>query len=154
MLGASSGDEQNYCYIDIVNALQQHGARPKIDMEELWRRIVFGIIISNTDDHLRNHGFLYSVGQGWVLSPAYDLNPSIAKGSFATAIDRTGSQNTLEGALRNAAAFGLSKARAKEIISEVEAAVSGWQAVARSLGIKAVNIDKMKSAFGVCPVVR
>ena len=53
-------------------------------MEELWRRIVFSIMISNTDDHLRNHGFLYSIGQGWILSPAYDLNPNITRDSFAT----------------------------------------------------------------------
>ena len=62
-------------YLEIVDALRQHGAAPKADMEALWRRLVFNILISNTDDHLRNHGFLYAGQEGWRLSPAYDLNP-------------------------------------------------------------------------------
>src|SRR5438105_15746171 len=59
----------------MVDALRQHGATPKADIEALWRRLVFNILISNTDDHLRNHGFLYMGAGGWRLSPAYDLNP-------------------------------------------------------------------------------
>jgi len=147
MIGASYGDDQNYSYIDIANSLQQYGARPKIDMEELWRRIVFSIMISNTDDHLRNHGFLYSMGQGWILSPAYDLNPNITRDSFATAIDQTSSHNTIERALCNISAFNLTEPQAKKIISEVKKAVSMWRTTAQSLGITGKNIDKMKLAF-------
>ena len=147
MLGASYGDDQNYSYVDIANSLQQYGAQPKTDMEELWRRIIFGIMISNTDDHLRNHGFLYSMGHGWVLSPAYDLNPNISRDSFVTAIDRTGSHNTIEGALRNINAFNLTEPQAVKIISEVKEAVSGWRKIAKSLGITEKNIDKIKLAF-------
>ena len=73
MLG--SKDNETRSYLEIVDALRQHGAAPKADMEALWRRIVFNILISNTDDHLRNHGFLYEGHDGWRLSPAYDLNP-------------------------------------------------------------------------------
>src|SRR5439155_10764603 len=73
MLG--SRDHQTRSYLEIVDALRQHGAAPKADMEALWRRLVFSILISNTDDHLRNHGFLYEGPDGWRLSPAYDLNP-------------------------------------------------------------------------------
>ena len=73
MLGARDNESHNY--LEIVDALRQHGATPKTDIEALWRRIVFNILISNTDDHLRNHGFLYHGSDGWRLSPAYDLNP-------------------------------------------------------------------------------
>ena len=73
MLG--SKDNETRSYLEIVDALRQHGAAPKADMEALWRRMVFNILISNTDDHLRNHGFLYEGQAGWRLSPAYDLNP-------------------------------------------------------------------------------
>ena len=73
MLG--SKDNETRSYMEIVDALRQHGAAPKADMEALWRRVVFNILISNTDDHMRNHGFLYEGPDGWRLSPAYDLNP-------------------------------------------------------------------------------
>lgn len=63
------------CYLELVDFLRQHGACPRADMRQLWRRVVFNILISNTDDHLRNHGFLHRPGAGWALSPAYDLNP-------------------------------------------------------------------------------
>jgi len=147
MLGASYGDDQNYSYVDIANSLQRYGARPKANMEELWRRMIFGIMISNTDDHLRNHGFLYSMGKGWILSPAYDLNPNISRDSFTTAIDRTGSHSTIERALQNINAFNLTEPQAIKIISEVKKAVSGWRKTAKSLGITDKNINKMKSAF-------
>ena len=71
MLGANEA----HSYKEFVDALRQYGAAPKEDMRELWRRIVFSILLSNTDDHLRNHGFLYEGPQGWRLAPAYDLNP-------------------------------------------------------------------------------
>ena len=73
MLGAR--DNETRSYLEVVDALRQHGAAPREDMEGLWRRIVFSVLISNTDDHLRNHAFLYEGQNGWRLSPAYDLNP-------------------------------------------------------------------------------
>jgi serine/threonine-protein kinase HipA len=73
MLGSRGNETRSY--MEIVDALRQHGAAPKEDTEALWRRLVFNILISNTDDHLRNHGFLYEGRDGWRLSPAYDLNP-------------------------------------------------------------------------------
>src|SRR5262245_36408572 len=71
-----SKDNETRSYMEIVDALRQHGAAPKADMEALWRRVVFNILISNTDDHMRNHGFLYDGPDGWRLSPAYDINPT------------------------------------------------------------------------------
>lgn len=73
MLGAKDNEVRSY--LEIVDALRQHGAAAKVDMEALWRQLVFNVLISNTDDHLRNHGFLYAGQEGWRLSPAYDLNP-------------------------------------------------------------------------------
>jgi serine/threonine-protein kinase HipA len=73
MLGARDGETRSY--LEIADALNQHGAAAKEDKRALWRRIVFNILISNTDDHLRNHGFLYGGPDAWRLSPAYDLNP-------------------------------------------------------------------------------
>src|ERR1019366_3413417 len=68
-------DQETRSYLEFVDVLRQHGASPKDDKRALWRRIVFSIMISNTDDHLRNHGFLYAGPAGWRLFPAYDLNP-------------------------------------------------------------------------------
>ena len=87
MLGAR--DNETRSYLELVDALRQHGAAPKEDMEALWRRMVFNVLISNTDDHLRNHAFLYEGPNGWRLSPAYDLNPvptDIKPRMLATAI--------------------------------------------------------------------
>jgi len=73
MLGAR--DNESHSYLEVVDSLRQHGASVEADLEELWRRIVFYILISNTDDHLRNLGFFYDGSEGWRLAPAYDLNP-------------------------------------------------------------------------------
>jgi len=148
MLGAAVNDGKIHSYVDMANALRQYGEQSDSDMEELWRRMVFGIMISNTDDHLRNHGFLYS-GRGWTLSPVYDLNPNTEKNTFATAIDHTGAQNTTELALRNIAAFNLSGAQAAEIVDEVRTAVAAWRKAALSLGIPKQAIDRMKPAFNL-----
>jgi serine/threonine-protein kinase HipA len=147
MLGASDKDTQRHCYVDMANILQRYGEQPDKDMKELWRRIVFGVMISNTDDHLRNHGFLYSAGCGWSLSPAYDLNPNTDRTMFATPIDSTGTQNTIDLALKNIDAFNISKAEAKEILDEIQTAVSSWQKTAKSLDITRHNIERMKPAF-------
>jgi serine/threonine protein kinase HipA of HipAB toxin-antitoxin module len=76
MLGAS--DNEMHSYLEIAYAISQHGAQPNKDLAELWKRIVFNVLISNTDDHLRNHGFLYEHQKGWKLSPVYDINQTPA----------------------------------------------------------------------------
>ena len=73
MLGAN--DNEMRSYLEIADALRRYGAAAKEDLAQLWRRIVFNVLVSNTDDHLRNHAFLYGGHEGWRLSPAYDLNP-------------------------------------------------------------------------------
>ena len=146
MLGASDNDGLVHCFTEIAEMLIQYGAQPDKDLEELWRRIIFGIMISNTDNHLRNHGFLF-FNNGWTLSPAYDLNPNIEKSDFSVSIDETGTESTIERALKTARDFRLSDVRAKSILNEVKTAVADWRKVAKSLGLSERNIETMESAF-------
>jgi serine/threonine-protein kinase HipA len=148
MLGARDNEARSY--MEIVDALRQHGASPGQDMHELWRRIVFSILISNTDDHLRNHGFLYAGQSGWRLSPAYDLNPvptDIKPRILTTAINEDDGTASLDLALSVADYFGLEKVDAAAIVKEVGKAVSSWRDEAAKQGIRKVEVDRMASAF-------
>jgi len=120
-------------------------------MEQLWRRIVFSILISNTDDHLRNHGFLYAGQAGWRLSPAYDLNPvpvDIKQRILTTAINEDDGTASLDLAMSVAEYFDLVKDRAKAIAAQVGKAVSTWRDEAANRGIGQTEIERMASAFG------
>jgi serine/threonine-protein kinase HipA len=148
MLGAK--DNESHSYLEIVDALRQSGARPKEDMHELWRRIVFTIMISNSDDHMRNHGFLYAGPDGWVLSPAYDLNPvplDIKPRVLSTAIDLDDQTASLDVALSVANYFELKTSQAHEIAAEVAVSVSGWREEAARMGLTARECERMASAF-------
>ena len=143
-------DNEQHSYLEIAYALAQHGAAPIRDMAELWRRIVFTIMISNTDDHLRNHGFLYERYKGWRLSPAYDLNPTpleIKPRVLATAIDFEDTDASLATAMAVATSFRLSKVQASEIVKEVSLAVKKWRKVASRLGLSKSECERMASAF-------
>ncbi len=148
MLGSKDNDTRSY--LEIVDALRQHGAEPKADMEALWRRLVFNILISNTDDHLRNHGFLYAGREGWRLSPAYDLNPvptDIKPRILATAINEDDNTASLALALDVAGYFELDGASARKIAAEVGNAVAKWRDEAGRHGLSKAEIDRMMSAF-------
>jgi serine/threonine-protein kinase HipA len=148
MLGAKDRDTRSY--LEIVDALRQHGAAPKEDMEQLWRRLVFSILISNTDDHLRNHGFLYAGQAGWRLSPAYDLNPvpvDVKPRILTTAINEDDNTASLALAMEVAPYFDLEPATAGKIAAEVGKAVSNWRDEAVRLGIGKSEIERMASAF-------
>lgn len=148
MLG--SRDNETRSYMEIVDALRQHGAAPREDMEALWRRLAFNILISNTDDHLRNHGFLYSGRDGWRLSPAYDLNPvpvDIKPRILTTAINEDDGTASLALALDVAAYFELDAGRAREIAAQVGGVVSKWRDVAARRGLTKSETDRMASAF-------
>jgi len=143
-------DNEARSYLEFVDILRQHGAAPKEDMHALWRRIVFSILISNTDDHLRNHGFLWAGPAGWRLSPAYDLNPvptDIKPRVLTTAIDLEDGTASLKLALEVASYFELAAHEAREIAAEVGKAVSTWRKVAAKLGVTAPEIGRMASAF-------
>lgn len=148
MLG--SRDNETRSYLEIVDALRQHGAAPKADMEALWRRLVFNILISNTDDHLRNHGFLYEGQAGWRLSPAYDLNPvptDIKPRILSTAINEDDNTASLSIAMEVAGYFELEPAKAREIAAQVGKATLKWRDEAARHGIAKNEIDRMASAF-------
>ena len=148
MLG--SKDLETRSYLEMVDALRQHGATPKADIEALWRRLVFNILISNTDDHLRNHGFLYMGAGGWRLSPAYDLNPvpvDVNPRILTMAINEDDSTASLELAMEVAPYFELDQAKARKTASEVGNAVAKWRDEAARHGLKQTEIDRMASAF-------
>jgi serine/threonine-protein kinase HipA len=148
MIGAR--DNEQHSYLELVDALRQYGASPKDDSVRLWRRIIFNILISNTDDHLRNHGFVYFDQRGWHLSPAYDMNPtptSIKPRILTTAIDFDDGTASLELALSVAQEFGLKQENAKTIIKEVGSAVADWKTVASRFGINRSEMNLMASAF-------
>jgi len=143
-------DNEARSYLEFVDVLRQHGAAPKEDMHALWRRIVFSILISNTDDHLRNHGFLWAGPAGWRLSPAYDLNPvptDIKPRVLTTAIDLDDGTASLHLALNVASYFELTPDRAQEIAAEAGKAVATWRKVAAKLGLTPVEIARLASAF-------
>ena len=143
-------DNETRSYMEFVDVLRQHGAEPKADMHALWRRIVFNILISNTDDHLRNHGFLYGGPAGWRLAPAYDLNPvpvDIKPRVLSTAIDLDDRTASLNLALSVADYFELGPDEARRITVGVGKAVSLWRKEAAALGLAKPDIDRMASAF-------
>ena len=148
MLGAA--DRETRSYLEIADAIQQHGAAPIEDLRELWRRIVFSVLISNTDDHLRNHGFLYAGNQGWRLSPAFDLNPvpiQFRPRILSTFIDERSGDASLDLALSVAGYFRLSQTEARNIAREVARAVAGWRQAAIALSVPSGELDLMASAF-------
>ena len=148
MLGATSNESRSY--LEFVDALRLYGASPHQDMHELWRRIVFNILISNTDDHLRNHAFLYAGADGWRLAPAYDLNPvpiEIKPRVLTTTIDLDDGSASLDLALSVLEYFELDEFKAKLIATEVGQAVVTWRKEAKSLGLMQAEIDRMSSAF-------
>ncbi len=138
--------ENEASYLDIAEFIQTAGANIKADLEQLWRRIVFNIAISNTDDHLRNHGFILTK-KGWVLSPAFDVNPSVDKDGLAINIDEVNNQLDFELAKSIGEYFGLSKKKMDEILCEITEALSSWRSEAERLGIPNNEILLMESAF-------
>ena len=148
MLGAS--DNESRSYLEFVDALRRYGAGPIRDMHELWRRIVFNILVSNTDDHLRNHAFLYTGPDGWRLTPAYDLNPvptDIKPRVLTTAIDLDDGSASLDLAMSVVGYFELNENKARAIAAEVGMAVRTWREEAARLGLTQAEINRMASAF-------
>ena len=139
---------QGASYLEIAEFISNCGAQTEADLAQLWRRIVFNIAVSNTDDHLRNHGFLLTKN-GWKLSPAYDLNPIVGKHGLHLNI--TDADNALDYQLafdvKNF--FRLSQTQATQIYDEVLMAVKRWQAVAKRLGISRAEQAMKQSAFNV-----
>jgi serine/threonine-protein kinase HipA len=149
MLGVGAAEVGEHAYTEIVDALRRNGAEPRADTEELWRRIAFFILITNVDDHLRNHGFLHVDRGQWRLAPAFDLNPFPERvRELKTWISEdAGPQATIEALMSVLPYFRIAVPRAREILRRVETAVSGWRTMGRSLGIGADELDQFAEAF-------
>lgn len=133
-------------YLEIAEFIQFAGANMKSDLEQLWRRIIFSIAISNTDDHLRNHGFIL-IPEGWILSPAYDINPSTEKNGLSLNIDMENNALDFEVAKCVGQYFQLEVEQMNTIIEEVCKSVSNWRKVASEIGISRKDQEMMTSAF-------
>jgi len=135
-------------YLDIVEFIQFFGTQIEEDLHQLWRRLVFNILISNTDDHLRNHGFILT-NKGWRLSPAFDINPSIDKVGLALNIDMDNNALDIDLARSVGAYFRLGKKEMDIIIDEVKSGISGWKKIATEIGIPRSEQTLMAAAFKV-----
>ncbi|WP_028573116.1 type II toxin-antitoxin system HipA family toxin [Desulfonatronum lacustre] len=148
MLGASDGEHGSY--LEIAEVLREYGARPAADLKELWKRLVFNILIANVDDHLRNHAFLYSGPEGWRLSPLYDLEPTpehVKPRILHTRIDYQDGTASLELAFDVAAEFGVEAREAETLAKAIAAAVQSWEDEGSSWGASRREIEFMRSAF-------
>lgn len=133
-------------YLEIAEFISNFGANIDENLNQLWRRIVFNIAVSNTDDHLRNHGFLLT-NEGWELSPAYDLNASIDKDGLSLNIDVNDNALDFDLAKSVGMYFRLNEDQMDEIIKEVKIAVSQWKELAHKIGISRSEQMLMQSAF-------
>jgi serine/threonine-protein kinase HipA len=135
-------------YLELADLLMRLGSNTPTDLEQLWRRIVFFICVSNTDDHLRNHGFMLEP-TGWALAPAYDMNPDPRGAGLKLNISETDNAQDLDLALSVAQVFRVKKQRTRAIVTEVTDAVSQWRSVATSHGLARTAQDRMRRAFRV-----
>jgi serine/threonine-protein kinase HipA len=149
LTGHQHGDDASTgaSYLQIARVLADHGAQTKADLQELWSRIVFNMLVSNADDHLRNHGFILQPGKSWRLSPAYDMNPT--PGAQGLTLNVSESDNSLDLELaRSVAPFlRVPKKQAEETVARCQAVVRQWPRVARSLKLPKREQDWMAAAF-------
>lgn len=149
MLGAEPDDQQNHFYTEIADAIRTHGADAKTDIEELWRRIAFSILITNTDDHLHNHGFLHANKGQWRLAPAFDLNPfpDRARELKTWISEETGPEATIDALLSVSSYFRIPRQLCQAILREIEQALSTWQKEGRALGMSNRELEQFEEAF-------
>ena len=148
LLGYQDGADfhDGLSYLDIVAFIIQQGALVKADLEQLWRRVVFNILVSNTDDHLRNHGFMLT-NNGWQLSPAYDMNPNEMGSGLTLNISENSNEQDISLALETAKHYKLKKDEAIKILNDMQLEIAKWRTVAKKLGMGSSEIEQMKRAF-------
>lgn len=149
MLGVDTSDGSEHSYTEIVDALRQHGAQPQTDIEELWRRIAFSILITNVDDHLHNHGFLHTQLGQWTLAPAFDVNPfpERVRELKTWLSEDTGPAASIEALVSVAPYFRIDRDAAIRILGEVEQATRRWRQVGHSIGMSNRELDQFVDAF-------
>lgn len=147
LLGHIDGENSaGASYLELMEFITRYGAYVTKDLEELWRRIVFSILVKNTDDHLRNHGFLLTE-KGWRLSPAYDINPNEYGRGLSLNINDTDNSLSLDLAIDVCSYFRLAIADAKQIINEISSVVNGWKKLANEYKISKSEQERMSEAF-------
>jgi serine/threonine-protein kinase HipA len=148
LLGHSDGQDHvdGVSYLELVDFITSQGGKVELDLEELWRRIVFSICVSNVDDHLRNHGFLLT-NSGWVLSPAYDINPIETGTGLKLNISESDNSLNFDLAMDVHEYFRLSEDRAHLIIQEVRQSVQAWNSIATRIGISKSEQEIKSRAF-------
>ncbi len=147
MLEAGDGDQGSYP--EIADVIERHSPNAGEDLRQLWRRVAFSILISNTDDHLRNHGFLRANSAGWSLSPAFDLNPDPSPGPkhLSTAVDLDDTTASVDTLMSVAEQFRLDDDAAGQALGEVAAVTSRWRTIAAKVGLGRAEIELMAPAF-------
>jgi serine/threonine-protein kinase HipA len=155
LLQRSDGDDAStgVSYLEFVELLARAGAQPERDMQQLWRRIVFYMCVSNVDDHLRNHGFLLHAN-GWALAPAYDMNPAETGDGLKLNVSEADNSQSLDLARSVAQLFRVKVAHARQIVEHVTDAVKQWREVASSVGIPKAEQQRMRNAFRVAELAK
>lgn len=146
--GASAADGSSY--LDIAAFIKANGAKPKADLIELWKRIVFNMAITNTDDHLRNHAFILTP-TGWVLSPLFDVNPVPYGDELSLNVNEDDNRIDIELAVQTAVLFGIGKSDAQAYAAQLlETVRENWNKIAAKYGLSRREIEEMKPAFSAC----
>lgn len=149
LMGVEATDPDEHTYTEMVDALRHHGVAVQDDIEELWRRIAFSILISNFDDHLHNHGFLHAQHGLWRLAPAFDLNPFPDRTrELKTWISHeTGPEATVAALMSVLPYFRIKPERARAVLREVDLAIEGWRDEGRRLGMTPKELEAFADAF-------
>ena len=146
--GASAADGSSY--LDIAAFIKSYGAQPKKDLGELWKRIVFNMAVTNTDDHLRNHAFILT-DKGWILSPLYDVNPVPYGDELSLNVDEEDNSISIDLAVQTAVRFGISESDAEMQAEEILKIVrDNWEKTAARYGLTRRQIEQMRPAFSAC----
>jgi serine/threonine-protein kinase HipA len=151
LLGYKDGTDatDGASYLELAGFIMQHCYESNKDLEQLWRRIAFSVLVSNTDDHLRNHGFLLT-SNGWRLSPAYDINPDPYGTGLSLNITETDNALDISTVMDVAKYFNLKNSKATLILKEIQRSVSDWKNIAKTYGIKKTEVERMERAFRLC----
>lgn len=146
--GASAADGSSY--LDIAAFIKSYGAQPKKDLIELWKRIVFNMAVTNTDDHLRNHAFILT-DKGWILSPLYDVNPVPYGDELFLNVDEDDNSISIDLAVQTAVKFGISKSDAEAVAEDILQIVrDNWERTAAGYDLTRRQIEEMRPAFNAC----
>jgi serine/threonine-protein kinase HipA len=147
MLESNDGDRGSY--LEIADVIERFSPSATEDLRQLWRRAAFSVLVSNLDDHLRNHGFLRTTSAGWSLSPAFDLNPDPRPGPrlLSTSIDYGEDEARVDSLMSVADYFRLDASEARTVLREVGTATGKWRSVAREAGLRDVDLEQMEPAF-------